>query len=337
MQRTFGLILLLLSIALLGYGARGKWAELSGRVIPVAQKLNIPWRTVDQEEVENGISIPKETQVILHLPEDMGRITREVLLGHRGKDVRYWGYCFPEEGTEPVGRIVGYPGKMFLSEAERAVRLAKIERQLRPFSIFHPPTKRELARKPYLQSPIRHQLEIFLGGTTCYVHAAESLPVGTDPDKDLLNSLLERENGTDPHVADTDGDGLSDGIEVLRLRSDPLRRDTDADGLIDGIEDRNRNGRLDGGETNPLAADSDRDGLCDGYCRVKHLGRTCADFAAPKSCIPAPAANWRGEDKNLNGIVDEGEYDPLNPDTDDDGILDETEYYNCLLEKKTGC
>ena len=35
------------------------------------------------------------------------------------------------------------------------------------------------------------------------------------------------------------------------------------------------------------------------------------------------------EDKNLNGIVDAGESDPLNPDTDGDGVLDG--YDNCTL------
>ena len=41
--------------------------------------------------------------------------------------------------------------------------------------------------------------------------------------------------GTDPHNADTDGDGLTDGQEVARGTS-PLLWDTDGDGISDGLE-----------------------------------------------------------------------------------------------------
>ena len=40
---------------------------------------------------------------------------------------------------------------------------------------------------------------------------------------------------TDPLVADSDGDGLVDGVEVNR-GTDPLDRDTDGDGLNDAID-----------------------------------------------------------------------------------------------------
>ena len=41
--------------------------------------------------------------------------------------------------------------------------------------------------------------------------------------------------GTDRTNADSDGDGLGDGLEV-RLSTDPLDRDSDHDGLEDGDE-----------------------------------------------------------------------------------------------------
>ncbi|HZJ99764.1 MAG TPA: hypothetical protein VFC79_07145, partial [Tissierellaceae bacterium] len=41
--------------------------------------------------------------------------------------------------------------------------------------------------------------------------------------------------GTDPLVADTDGDGISDGAE-LKLGLDPLSEDSDQDGVLDGDE-----------------------------------------------------------------------------------------------------
>jgi len=44
------------------------------------------------------------------------------------------------------------------------------------------------------------------------------------------------DTGTSPTAADTDGDGVSDGEEVLALRTDPNKRDSDGDGRSDGQE-----------------------------------------------------------------------------------------------------
>lgn len=70
---------------------------------------------------------------------------------------------------------------------------------------------------------------------------------------------------------DTDGDGLTDGMEDRNGngRLDPgethyLYADTDGDGLWDSLEDRNLNGRVDDGETDPRNPDSDGDGDWDG-------------------------------------------------------------------------
>ena len=59
-------------------------------------------------------------------------------------------------------------------------------------------------------------------------------------DKDLDNDGLtggeEKELGTKPNKADTDGDGLADGDEVNIYASDPLLVDTDGDTYPDGQE-----------------------------------------------------------------------------------------------------
>jgi hypothetical protein len=78
-----------------------------------------------------------------------------------------------------------------------------------------------------------------------------------DPDADGLTNLQEFERGTNPQLADTDGDGLNDGDEVLVHMTNPLVADTDGDGLTDG-EEVNTYG------TNPLLADTDGDGISDG-------------------------------------------------------------------------
>src|SRR5439155_5667946 len=97
-----------------------------------------------------------------------------------------------------------------------------------------------------------------------------------DPDGDGLTNLQEFQNvfpstpgaviRTNPTVADTDGDGLSDGAEVKRTVSgnpaptNPLLADTDGDGLSDKVETGTGifNGPNDTG-TDPLKVDTDGD------------------------------------------------------------------------------
>ncbi|KPA14106.1 cell surface protein [Candidatus Magnetomorum sp. HK-1] len=63
---------------------------------------------------------------------------------------------------------------------------------------------------------------------------------------------------------DSDGDGLPDEIELM-FSTDPTKADTDDDGIIDGIEDFNHNGIVDYNETDPRDPDTDDDGIKDGY------------------------------------------------------------------------
>ncbi|MCC2628748.1 MAG: hypothetical protein K0S14_2398 [Thermomicrobiales bacterium] len=71
-----------------------------------------------------------------------------------------------------------------------------------------------------------------------------SLPPGEptiDTDDDLLSDAQEAEFGTNPELADSDGDGLTDFAEVgfepgSATGTDPLLVDTDGDGVGDGDE-----------------------------------------------------------------------------------------------------
>ena len=47
-----------------------------------------------------------------------------------------------------------------------------------------------------------------------------------DSDEDSLDNLREMIEGTDPYIADSDGDGVQDGAEV-EMGSDPLDEDDD--------------------------------------------------------------------------------------------------------------
>ena len=57
-----------------------------------------------------------------------------------------------------------------------------------------------------------------------------------NPDSDGLTNLQEYQRGTDPTLADTDADGLTDGAEVNTYGTNPLLADTDSDGMNDGNE-----------------------------------------------------------------------------------------------------
>ena len=58
-----------------------------------------------------------------------------------------------------------------------------------------------------------------------------------DPDNDGIINSEETNNSTNPRVADTDGDGLSDGLELFTSSPySPLNPDTDANGIGDYFE-----------------------------------------------------------------------------------------------------
>lgn len=102
-----------------------------------------------------------------------------------------------------------------------------------------------------------------------------------DPDQDTLSNREEYTAGTDPQVADTDGDGLRDDLEVRTLQSNPRSPDTDADGLPDqweysmGTDLLLQDAELDPDQdqlthleefqygSHPFLADSDQDGVSD--------------------------------------------------------------------------
>ena len=107
-----------------------------------------------------------------------------------------------------------------------------------------------------------------------------------DSDYDGLPSFLESAVGLDPTKADTDGDGLIDGLEDRNVNgireaweTSALDADTDDDGLSDGEEDLNHNGGRDGHETSAFLADSDGDGISDAdEARCRTDGLNAADY-----------------------------------------------------------
>jgi hypothetical protein len=138
----------------------------------------------------------------------------------------------------------------------------------------------------------------------------------TDPDRDGLPSAFEITwSHTNPRLADTDHDGVKDGLEdpdhdgltnrqEYVAKTNPRRADTDRDGVKDGSEDPDHDRLPTWFEfragTHPLRADTDRDGIPDG-----------------------------AEDPDRDGLDNRHEYlagtNPRAADTDGDGVTDSAE------------
>ncbi|MGK0185592.1 MAG: hypothetical protein ACI9R3_001370 [Verrucomicrobiales bacterium] len=97
-----------------------------------------------------------------------------------------------------------------------------------------------------------------------------------DPDMDNLTNIQERDLGTDPQKADSDGDGLNDNVEnntgtwvgIMATGTDPRNTDSDSDSLSDGVENPDlpydpANPTTQPG-TDPNIADTDGDTVSDG-------------------------------------------------------------------------
>lgn len=171
--------------------------------------------------------------------------------------------------------------------------------------------------------------------------------VDEDNDNDGLMDSKEKELGTDPWKADTDGDGLKDGEEVDTLKTAPLKSDTDGDGLSDGDEvlksktdptnpDTDGDSVNDGTEvgadpTNPV--DSDGDGTTNAFDTDDDNDSVLTKDEMPDAngdLNPADALdtdkdgipNYLDTDDDGDGVLTKHEDPAGKRDTDKDGILD---------------
>ena len=138
-----------------------------------------------------------------------------------------------------------------------------------------------------------------------------------DFDGDGLTDLDEyEETKTDPTKADTDEDGLSDGVETntgtyvsaTNTGTNPRKADSDSDGLLDGVE-TNTGILVDEEEdtgTDPNNADTDGDGYSDSG---EIAGGTDPHDPNSKGAIPAPFLYLDFEDGaiDLSGNANDGE------------------------------
>jgi len=147
----------------------------------------------------------------------------------------------------------------------------------------------------------------------------------SDADADGLTRDQELKLGTNPDIADSDNDGIIDGLEINQYNTDPLKKDSDNDGLDDKAE-------LKEYSTNPNSKDTDKDNLSDGDEINKYNTdplRTDSDFdgLSDDSELFVTKTNPSKSDTDNDGLNDGEEVEryktsPNNPDTDGDGLSD---------------
>jgi cell wall-associated NlpC family hydrolase len=115
-----------------------------------------------------------------------------------------------------------------------------------------------------------------------------------DTDQDALPDFYETKYSLNPEQPDTDGDGITDGYELIVVGARANRADTDFDQMNDGLEIALG--------FDPLVADN------------------------PDPDVPLLIPEMLHIDTDGDGLTDWGEElagtDPNNPDTDGDGVLD---------------
>jgi len=176
-----------------------------------------------------------------------------------------------------------------------------------------------------------------------------------DSDGDGLNDPDEVALGLDPNDADSDDDGIPDGLDGTDDSDgdgiiDALDPDSDNDGIPDSVEagltvdtadpdtDTTSPNFVEDADptttTDPDDADTDGDGLDDA------LEDGDADGAVDAGETDPTLADTDGdglddgvEDANGNGVVDDGETDPTLHDTDGDGIDDGVETAGATLPR----
>ncbi len=104
-------------------------------------------------------------------------------------------------------------------------------------------------------------------------------PTLADTDGDGLTDLDERSLSTDPRASDTDGDTLDDNFEYNTVFSAPTVQDTDGDGLADNLEVKLYH-------TSAILADTDGDQFSDGEeVTLDKYNPRVADLPLPKLSV----------------------------------------------------
>ena len=168
------------------------------------------------------------------------------------------------------------------------------------------------------------------------VDEGETDPMSNDTDHDGINDDVEKCYQLNSRESDTDEDGIIDGLDGpngrwwLDIDHDGNISandvDSDGDGLQDGYEDKNHDGKVDENETSPWSADTDNDGLWDGENVTLYGRNTTEVYYFMDGIKRSMNINWSKGYVVMVGEKSIGT-DPLNPDSDGDGLFDGEEVY----------
>ena len=148
-----------------------------------------------------------------------------------------------------------------------------------------------------------------------------------DMDMDGSSDGAEEEIGTDPKDADTDDDGVIDGSEIGPTE------DSDMDGVINALDPDSDNDGLPDGLEQGLGCNHMATDKAKGACRPDADGGATKTNPVKRDTDDGGATDG-SEDWNLNGAIDPGETDPTTGhgaddamvvDTDDDDLGDKLE------------
>ncbi|MDP3276124.1 MAG: hypothetical protein Q8Q09_13070 [Deltaproteobacteria bacterium] len=155
---------------------------------------------------------------------------------------------------------------------------------------------------------------------------------GVDTDRDGLSDAAEIAIGTNPNNADTDGDTIPDGFEIVGLRTLATSADSNGNGVPDNVElnlddpsiynDDDGDGFSNAQEiarfgTNPRSLDSDGDGIDDDL--EYYYGTALNDRANPSR--DSDNDGWPDEFEMANNSDPSGD-SSHDPDADNDGVPD---------------
>ncbi|HEY7642458.1 MAG TPA: hypothetical protein VH814_22180 [Steroidobacteraceae bacterium] len=198
----------------------------------------------------------------------------------------------------------------------------------------------------------------------CVPSASHATCLAYDSDGDGLTNAQEDAIGTQRNVADTDGDGVTDGVEAGGNPNAPV--DSDGDGIPNALEssttDSDGDGVADQSDTansNPcmpngsnaacLAADSDGDGLTNGEEDAigTSRGTVDSDGDGVSDAVEVGPNHGSPLDSDADGIIDalesgaidsdgDGSPDSADADSDNDGIPDAVETDNGVARDTDG-